>query len=69
MICDECETVAHCLKNGCGPKQPALKPLKDEQIVETFCKAPHQTQYVAWFAAGVRYAEAHHGITEKGGAA
>jgi hypothetical protein len=24
---------------------------------------------VAWFAAGVRYAEAHHGITEKGGAA
>ena len=40
--------------------------LTDEQIVETFCKAPHQTQYVAWFAAGVRYAEAHHGITEKG---
>jgi hypothetical protein len=24
MICDECETVAHCLKNGCVPKhQPA----------------------------------------------
>lgn len=23
MICDECETVAHCLKNGCIPKQPA----------------------------------------------
>jgi hypothetical protein len=22
MICDECETVAHCLKNGCVPKQP-----------------------------------------------
>ena len=21
MICDECETVAHCLKNGCVPKQ------------------------------------------------
>ena len=20
MICDECETVAHCLKNGCVPK-------------------------------------------------
>jgi hypothetical protein len=26
MICDECETVAHCLKNGCVPKQPS----KDE---------------------------------------
>jgi hypothetical protein len=24
MICDECETVAHCLKNGCVPKQGAL---------------------------------------------
>lgn len=23
MICDECETVAHCLKNGCVPKQIA----------------------------------------------
>jgi hypothetical protein len=21
MICNECETVAHCLKNGCVPKQ------------------------------------------------
>ena len=47
-------------------KQPTTVPLTDEQIVDTFCKAPHQTQYVAWFAAGVRYAEAHHGITEKG---
>jgi hypothetical protein len=31
MICDECETVAHCTKNGCVPKHQALKPLKDEQ--------------------------------------
>ncbi len=23
MICNECETVAHCLKNGCVSKQPA----------------------------------------------
>jgi hypothetical protein len=22
MICDECETVVHCTKNGCIPKQP-----------------------------------------------
>jgi len=35
MICDECETVAHCLKNGCVPKQPS----KDEVLkmaLETF---------------------------------
>jgi hypothetical protein len=23
MICNECETVAHCTKHGCVPKQPA----------------------------------------------
>jgi hypothetical protein len=23
MICNECETVAHCTKHGCIPKQPA----------------------------------------------
>jgi hypothetical protein len=23
MICDQCETVAHCTKHGCVPKQPA----------------------------------------------
>jgi hypothetical protein len=28
MICDECETVAHCRKNGCVPKQPS----KDEVL-------------------------------------
>jgi len=27
MICDECETAAHCSKHGCIPKQPA-HPLK-----------------------------------------
>ena len=36
MICDECETVAHCLKNGCLPKQPALKPLTDEEIMKVW---------------------------------
>ena len=24
MICDECETVAHCTKHGCVPKHQAL---------------------------------------------
>lgn len=23
MICDQCETVVHCTKHGCIPKQPA----------------------------------------------
>ena len=32
MICNECETVAHCTKHGCVPKQPAPVPLTDEQI-------------------------------------
>jgi hypothetical protein len=38
MICDECETVAHCLKNGCVPKQQALKPLTDDQIAQLASK-------------------------------
>jgi len=28
MICNECETVAHCSKNGCIPKHPA--PVQDK---------------------------------------
>jgi hypothetical protein len=28
-LCDECETVAHCLKHGCIPKQPA--PVQDTE--------------------------------------
>ena len=42
--------------------QPTPVPITDAQIVDTYCKAPHQNQHVAWFAAGVRYAEAHHNI-------
>lgn len=30
MICDQCETVAHCMKHGCVPKQPM--PTKDEAL-------------------------------------
>jgi len=26
MICDQCETVTHCMKHGCVPKQPAPVP-------------------------------------------
>jgi hypothetical protein len=31
MICDQCETVKHCLEHGCVPKQPALVS-KDEAL-------------------------------------
>jgi hypothetical protein len=44
-----------------------LVPLTQEQVVEGFCKTPHQVQYVAVFDAGVRFAEAAHGIQAKGG--
>lgn len=26
-LCDECETVNHCLKHGCIPKQPVQEPI------------------------------------------
>ena len=60
MICDECETVAHCLKNGCVPKQqPALKPLTKDQITKFYGgDSPLVFQII-------REVEAHHGIKEK----
>jgi hypothetical protein len=30
MICEQCETVAHCTKHGCVPKQPA--PTEDKAL-------------------------------------
>ena len=30
MICDQCETVVHCTKNGCIPKQP----LQGKTVIE-----------------------------------
>ena len=36
MICNECETVAHCTKHGCVPKQPApVQPLTWLKTIET----------------------------------
>jgi hypothetical protein len=51
----------------CISNQPAAQPavpLTQKQVVDGFCKTPHQTQYVAVFDAGVRFAEAAHGITK-----
>jgi hypothetical protein len=67
MICDECETVAHCLKNGCVPKQPALKPLTDEQIKAVIAKIDPNEHYLPNALRQLaRAIEAAHGIIEKG---
>ena len=29
MICDQCETVAHCMKNGCVPKTTVQQDIPD----------------------------------------
>ena len=44
--------------------QPAKRvPLTQQEVVDGFCKTPHQVQYVCVFDAGVRFAERAHGIT------
>ena len=45
--------------------RPAVEPIPERDVVDAFCKEPHRTQYVSVFFAGVRFAEAHHGITAK----
>ena len=51
---------------GCeNGKKAQRKPLTQRQVVEGFCKTPHQVQSVAVFDAGVRFAEAAHGIKEQ----
>lgn len=39
------------------------EPLNDDAILHGFCKTPHTNQFVGAFKAGVRFAEAAHGIT------
>ena len=38
-------------------------PMTDAEVVDGFCKRPHNVQFVSVFSDGVRFAEAHHGIT------
>ena len=33
MICDECETVAHCTKHGCIPKHPDYKDAIEVSVI------------------------------------
>jgi hypothetical protein len=33
MICNECETVAHCSKHGCIPKQPEYKGAIEVSVI------------------------------------
>lgn len=57
------ERVALLSKIRGTPPQPAKrKPLTQQEVVDGFCKTPHQVQYVAVFDAGVRFAERAHGI-------
>lgn len=57
MICDKCETVAHCMKNGCIPKQPAQrKPLTSQErdaqrwrfLMENSYDSESVTQFHVW---------------------
>jgi len=32
-LCDECETVAHCLKHGCIPKQALAAPVQENAMI------------------------------------
>lgn len=38
-------------------------PMTDAEVVDGFCKRPHNVQFVSVFSDGVRFAEAHHNIT------
>ena len=56
IICNECETVAHCVKNGCAPKQPAYRAVKTYHEGKPVYVAeqpapvakPHEQEPVAW---------------------
>ena len=61
--CDKPECIK-AQRNELREKLEQRKPITDEIIVETFCKALHHNQHIVWFAAGVRYAEVTHGIKE-----
>jgi len=43
---------------------PQRKPLTDEEILNEYCSTPNIHQFISAFTAGVRYAEAAHGIKE-----
>jgi hypothetical protein len=71
MICDECETVAHCLKNGCVPKQLSNPvPLTDELVAQLASKylgvgdGERGATYVYGEIEFARAIEAAHGITK-----
>jgi hypothetical protein len=58
MICDQCETVVHCAKNGCIPKQP----LQGKTVIDMAREAgkhqwPLEPDFLKRFADLVRAAE------------
>jgi hypothetical protein len=46
-ICDECETVAHCTKHGCVPKQPApvQEPVAIPEYIRDAAKHLHENRF------------------------
>lgn len=66
---------AGCINRRLTAERDALRaelarmrePLSDDAILHGFCKTPHTNQFVGAFKAGVRFAEAAHGITKTGG--
>jgi hypothetical protein len=47
MICDQCETVAHCTKHGCVPKQPApvQEPVAIPEYIRDAAKHLHENRF------------------------
>jgi hypothetical protein len=46
MICNECETVAHCTKHGCVPMQPApVKPVAIPEYIRDAAKHLHENRF------------------------
>ena len=54
-LCDECETVAHCLKHGCIPKQTAL-----DKKAENARELGLDYEPVGWWDAKIGFFEEKH---------
>jgi hypothetical protein len=63
MICDQCETVAHCTKHGCVPKQsaPVQEPSREQtrQIVEGLQRCHHPDSKHEFLRTWIRDWTAH----------
>lgn len=51
-LCDQCETVAHCLTHGCIPLQPVWNTGPTNKDVEAALQAKRLAKLVSWNRAG-----------------